>query len=113
MASLFTKIIEGEIKGTVLYKDDVCAAILDIKPEAPKHILIIPRKEIASTDAAKPEDKAILGHCLLVAAEIARQQGISETGYRLVINTGNHAGQTVSHLHIHLLGGRQLDWPPG
>lgn len=113
MASIFTKVINGEIKGTVLYQDEICAALLDIQPVAPKHILVVPRKEIKSTDDATAEDKSILGHCLMVAAEIARKQGLADDGYRLVINTGKHGGQTVDHLHIHVLGGRKFQWPPG
>ncbi|MBX3022979.1 MAG: histidine triad nucleotide-binding protein [Bdellovibrionales bacterium] len=113
MASILTKILKKEIPGKILHEDEICAAILDINPQAPKHILIYPKKEIVSTDTATPEDKAILGHCLLVAAEVARQQGISERGYRLVINTGEDGAQTIPHLHIHLLGGRPMDWPPG
>lgn len=113
MASILTRVLSKEIPGTILHEDEHCAAILDIKPEAPKHILVFPKKEIQSTATATKEDKLILGHCLLVAAEIARTQGISEGGYRLVINTGENGGQTISHLHIHLLGGRPLGWPPG
>lgn len=113
MASLFTKIIRGEIKGTVIFEDDLCAAILDIQPQAPKHILIVPKKEIESIAHATEEDKAVLGHLLLVAGELARKQGLEENGYRLVTNIGRHGGQSVAHLHIHLLGGRQMSWPPG
>lgn len=113
MASIFTKIIKGEIKGTVVHEDEHCAVLVDIQPQAPKHFLVIPKKEIISVHEAKPEDKALLGHLLLVAAEVARKQGVGERGYRLVINTNQDGGQTVSHLHIHLLAGRQMQWPPG
>jgi histidine triad (HIT) family protein len=113
MASLFTKIINGEIPGKIIHQDEQCFAIADIQPEAPKHFLIIPRKEIRSLDTATPEDEPVLGHLLVTAAEIARQQGIHQDGYRVVINTNKHAGQTVFHLHVHLLGGRQMSWPPG
>lgn len=113
MSTLFTKLINGEIKGEILYQDDLCAAILDYRPQAPKHILIIPKKELSSLADANTQDQPMLGHLLLIAAKIARDQGVSETGYRLVLNVGKDGGQSVDHLHIHLLGGRALDWPPG
>lgn len=113
MASLFTKIANGEIPGKIIHQDDLCFAIQDISPQAPAHFLLIPRKELKSIDEGKPEDQQLLGHLLLTAGQIARQHGLSANGYRLVINTGNHGGQTVSHLHIHILGGRQMSWPPG
>lgn len=113
MASLFTKIAKGEIPGTIVYEDEHCFALRDIQPQGPLHFLIIPRKEIASVDTATTEDKAVIGHLLLVAAELARKNGISKDGYRLVINTNKHGGQTVFHLHVHLIGGRQMEWPPG
>lgn len=113
MASLFTKIINGEIKGTIVYQDEHCAVINDIQPQAPKHLLVIPKKEIESVASASSEDQMVLGHLLLTAAKVARDQGFAQSGYRLVINTGKNGGQTVSHLHIHLLAGRQMEWPPG
>jgi histidine triad (HIT) family protein len=113
VASLFTKIATGEIPGTLVHQDDLCFTIRDIHPEAPLHLLIIPRKEITSIAAASPDDKAVLGHLLLVAGELARVHGVADDGYRLVINTGKHGSQTVPHLHVHLLAGRQLGWPPG
>jgi histidine triad (HIT) family protein len=113
MASLFTKIARGEIKGTILYQDEQCFAIADINPQAPKHILLIPRQEITGISTAQLADKALLGHLLLTAGQIAHAQGLDADGYRLVINNGEHAGQTVPHLHIHILGGRELKWPPG
>ena len=113
MATLFTKIRTGEIPGDVLYQDETCFAIRDIKPEAPRHLLVIPVKEIPAVDAATAEHKTILGHCLLVAAELARREGIAKTGYRLVINNGADAGQSVDHIHVHVLGGREMKWPPG
>lgn len=113
MASLFTKIFNGDIKGTIVHQDDRCAVLKDINPQAPVHLLVIPKKEIVSIAHAKPEDEALLGHLLLTAAKVARDQGISESGYRLVINIGEHAGMTVPHVHVHLLGGRDLSWPPG
>jgi len=111
--SIFTKIVQGEIKGTIVHEDDLCAAIVDIQPQAPKHLLVFPKKEIQSVDTATAEDRNLLGHLLWVAAEVARKQGFSEKGYRLVINTGEHGAQSIPHLHIHVLGGRQMEWPPG
>ena len=113
MATLFTKILNGEIPGKILHQDEHCAAIADIQPQAPKHILIFPKKEIRSVADAAPEDKMVLGHLLMTAAKVARDLGIAESGYRLVINTGKHGGQTVDHIHVHLLAGRQMEWPPG
>lgn len=113
MASLFTKIANGEIPGELLHQDDVCFALRDIHPQAPHHVLVIPRKEIRSVDQTSPEDRAILGHVLFTAGALAKKLGLSEGGYRLVINAGDDGGQTVPHLHVHLLGGRQLTWPPG
>jgi len=113
MASLFTKIISGEIKGTILYQDDHCAAIVDIQPQAPHHFLVVPKKEIPSVAHADAGDEKTLGHLLVIAAKIARDYGFAESGYRLVINTGANGGQTVDHLHVHVLGGRKMNWPPG
>jgi histidine triad (HIT) family protein len=113
MASVFTKVLRGEIPGKIVFEDELCFALVDIKPEAPKHFLIVPKKEITSVGAAAADDKAVLGHLLLVAADLARRHGVAETGYRLITNIGADAGQTVPHLHIHLLGGRALNWPPG
>lgn len=113
MASIFTKIIEGEIKGTIVYQDDRCAVLVDIQPQAPKHFLVIPIKEIRSVADATPQDEQLLGHLLLVAAKVAREHGFADDGYRLVINTNVAGGQTVWHLHVHLLGGRPMTWPPG
>jgi histidine triad (HIT) family protein len=111
--SIFTKIINGEIKGTIVHQDEHCAVLVDIQPQAPKHMLVVPKKEIESMAQAGPEDQMVLGHLLLTAAKVARDQGFAQNGYRLVINTGKNGGQTVSHLHIHLLAGRQMEWPPG
>jgi histidine triad (HIT) family protein len=112
MATLFTKIFKGEIPAKFIYQDDLCGVIHDLQPQAPKHFLIIPRKEIVSVDHASADDEKLLGHMVLVAAKIAKQEGLSN-GYRLVINTGQDGGQSVDHLHIHLLGGRPMQWPPG
>jgi len=110
---LFCKIIGGEIPSDRVYEDDVCFAFNDISPQAPKHILIVPRIHVDSLDTAADSDKATLGHLLLATAEIARQSGIAEDGYRVVINTNADGGQTVFHLHVHLLGGRPFVFPPG
>ena len=113
MPTLFTKIFAGEIKGEIIYQDNLCAALVDIAPQAPKHVLIIPRREIETPAAAGEGGRELLGHLLLVADKVAKQLGVVESGYRLVINVGPDAGQAVPHLHVHLLGGRKLDWPPG
>jgi histidine triad (HIT) family protein len=111
--NIFAKIIRKEIPATIIYEDDQVLAIRDIGPKAPVHILVIPKKDIARVSEAKPEDEPLLGHLLTVAAKIARQEGVDDTGYRLVINKGRDAGESVPHLHLHLLGGRPLQWPPG
>jgi histidine triad (HIT) family protein len=111
--TLFEKICDKEIPATIVYEDDRCVAFRDISPQAPLHILVIPRKAIPRVGQAKTEDEALLGHLLLTAAQVARSEGIAESGYRLVINNGPHGGEAVPHLHVHLLGGRQLKWPPG
>lgn len=112
MSCLFCKIIDGSIPSKALYQDEHCYAFADINPQAPTHLLVVPRRHIASLADAEEEDQALLGHLLAAAAEIARSSGLSK-GYRLVINTGADGGQTVEHLHVHLLGGRPLTWPPG
>ena len=111
--TLFEKIISREIPANIVFEDDHCLAFRDISPQAPIHILVIPKSVIARIGAADGENQNVLGHLLLTAAEVARREGISETGYRLVINNGSHGGETVPHLHVHLLGGRPLAWPPG
>ena len=113
MASIFTKILLGEIKGKIVYQDDQCAAIADIMPQSPTHILIFPKKEIPALSWADLSDEKLLGHLLLTAAKVAQQEGISEDGYRIVINNGKNGGQSVDHVHVHLLGGRPMEWPPG
>lgn len=113
MASIFTKIINGQIPGKIVHQDEHCAVIVDIQAVAPSHLLVIPKKEIESIATATSEDKTLLGHLLLTAAEVARKQGFAESGYRVVANIGKDGGQTVPHLHIHILGGRPLNWPPG
>ncbi len=109
--TIFSRILEGEIPCEEVYKDEFCLAFRDIQPQAPVHILIIPRKPLESLQAAKEEDKALLGHLMLVAAKVAEQEGLQD--WRTVINNGEKAGQTVFHLHVHLLGGRTMKWPPG
>lgn len=111
--NLFAKIIRKEIPATIVYEDDRALAFRDIGPKAPVHILVVPKQDIARVSEAAAGDEPLLGHLLTVAAAIARQEGIDKTGYRLVINNGRDAGESVPHLHIHLLGGRALEWPPG
>lgn len=111
--TLFTKIINGQVPAKVVYRDEQLIAIRDINPQAPTHILIIPIKPLPSLAGAVPEDAALLGALLLAAHKVAEQEGLAANGYRLVINTGRDSGQTVPHLHIHVLGGRRLTWPPG
>ncbi len=110
--SIFTKIKNKEIPGNVIYEDDKCFALEDINPQAPVHILIIPHKEIAKISDSTPEDKELLGHLLLVSKTIAQKYEL-QNNYRLIINNGAGAGQSVFHIHVHLMGGRSLDWPPG
>lgn len=112
MKTIFQKIMDGEIPSEIVYRDGVCFAIKDINPQAPVHILLIPAKPIARLAEAKEEDAEILSHLMLAAPKIAREQGL-EGGFRVVINNGLIAGETVPHLHIHILGGRQMAWPPG
>lgn len=111
--TLFEKIYEGEIPAKILHKDNLCCAFADISPQAPAHFLVIPRKPIPRIGEATSEDQSLLGHLLLTAGQVAEQLGLDKTGFRTVINHGKHGGETVPHLHIHVLGGRQLDWPPG
>lgn len=113
MSTIFKKIIDKEVPADVVYEDDQCLAFRDLKPQAPTHILVIPKKEIPSMDKAEESDKEVLGHLMLTAAKIARNEGLADDGYRLVVNTNEHAGQTVFHLHVHIIGGRRLQWPPG
>jgi histidine triad (HIT) family protein len=113
MSCLFCKIVDGSIPSTAVYQDDLCYAFADINPQAPVHILIAPREHIVSmADGQEDSSSALFGHLLWIAAQIARSKGLTK-GYRAVINTGEDGGQTVDHLHVHLLGGRSLTWPPG
>lgn len=110
---IFCGIAEGERPARVCHEDEQCVAFHDIHPQAPVHILVVPRRHIASLNAARPEDEALLGHLLRVAAQLAGENGIAASGFRTVINTNAEAGQSVYHLHVHLLGGRRMRWPPG
>jgi len=110
-ACLFCRIARKEIPATLVAETDECVAFRDINPEAPVHILVIPRDHIPSASAVK--DAAVVGKMTQLAAELAKREGIAESGYRLVMNTNADAGQTVFHLHMHLLGGRRMAWPPG
>lgn len=110
--NIFKKILDKQIPAKLVHEDDVCVAFHDVGPKAPVHVLIIPRKEIRTHEDLQPEDAAIVGHMHLVAAQLAKTLGLTD-GYRLVINCKERAGQTVPHLHMHLLGGRDLTWPPG
>jgi histidine triad (HIT) family protein len=112
-ATIFEKIIAREIPAEIVYEDDLVVAFRDNGPKAPVHILIVPRKHIARIADAKPEDHKVLGHLLLKAVEVANKVGLKETGYRLVINNGPDGGESVPHLHCHILGGRKMAWPPG
>ena len=112
MSCLFCKIASGEIPSTAVYQDDSTYAFADISPKAPVHVLIIPREHIGSLAEATAEHGALLGHLMGVAAKIARNKGLAK-GYRVVVNIGEEGGQTVDHLHLHLMGGRQMTWPPG
>lgn len=113
MPTLFTRIINREIPAKIVYEDDLCLAFEDIAPKAPTHVLVIPKREIASLDALAESDAELIGHLMLVIGRLARDLGVAKSGYRIVANTGADGGQTVDHLHFHLLAGRALQWPPG
>ena len=110
---LFCQIIARERPGRIVHEDDLCVAIEDVHPASPVHILVLPRKHIPTLKDSVPEDQALLGHLLLVAARVAEGKKIVEAGFRTVINTNAGAGQTVYHLHVHVMGGRAMHWPPG
>jgi histidine triad (HIT) family protein len=110
--TIFSRIIRGEIPARIVHDDDLCLAFHDVAPQAPVHVLVIPRQPVASLAAVTESDTALLGHLLVVASSLARSLGLAD-GYRLVINCGRDGGQTVDHLHVHLLGGRAMGWPPG
>ena len=111
--TVFCKIIRREILADIVYEDEKALAFRDVSPHAPTHLLIIPKESIASVADAQEEDATLLGHLMVVARKIAHSEGILEDGFRLVVNTGKDGGQTIPHLHIHVLGGRPLSWPPG
>lgn len=111
--NIFAKISRGEVPVEAIYEDDYVIAFRDINPQAPVHALVIPKKEIENVLALTPEDRELAGAVLLAAAEVARRLGVAESGIRIVFNAGSDGGQTVPHLHAHILGGRSLSWPPG
>jgi histidine triad (HIT) family protein len=110
---IFCRIAAGEIPAKIVRQDDDTVAFRDIDAKAPTHVLVIPRRHIPSVNVLAPEDAALVGKLFLVAKEIARDDGVAESGYRLVVNAGPNAGQSVDHIHLHILGGRGLAWPPG
>ena len=110
--TIFKRIIDGEIPANIVHDDEHCLAFHDVAPQAPTHVLVIPRKEIASVDAISEGDAALLGHMWIVIRKLASDLGLGD-GYRVVVNCGKDGGQTVDHLHFHILGGRSLSWPPG
>jgi histidine triad (HIT) family protein len=111
--TIFQKIADREIPADIIYEDDDCLAFRDVSPKAPTHVLLIPREPIPSLNELTDEHTKLLGHMWSVIPQLARQLGVAEGGYRVVVNCGKDGGQSVDHLHFHLLGGRQLDWPPG
>ncbi len=110
---LFCRIIAQEIPAEIIYEDEQAVAFRDINPQAPVHVLVVPRRHLPNLGAAQAEDEDLVGHLCAVAAELARRERIAKSGYRLVANVGPDAGESVHHLHFHLLGGRRLTWPPG
>ena len=113
MSTIFSKIINKEIHADILFENDKILAFRDISPQAPVHFLVIPKKEIRTINDINEDDKSLIGELFIVAKEIAKKEGISEEGYRTIFNCNEHGGQTVYHIHLHVLGGRQLEWPPG
>ena len=113
MSTIFSKIINKEIHADILFENDKILAFRDISPQAPVHFLVIPKKEIITINDINEEDKSLIGELFIVAKEIAKKEGIAENGYRTIFNCNEHGGQTVYHIHLHVLGGRQLEWPPG
>jgi histidine triad (HIT) family protein len=113
MSCLFCKIASGELESDIVYQDRSVVAFRDIHPQAPHHILVIPRKHIATVNDAQPEDNALVGKLILTAQQIAKDLRVATEGYRLVMNCNGHGGQTVFHVHLHLLAGRPMHWPPG
>jgi len=113
MSTIFSKIIAREIPARIAYEDDRCLAFYDVNPQAPVHFLVVPKREIPRVAATTPADEPLLGHLIQVAQRVAGKEGLGETGFRLVINNGPDGGETVPHLHVHVLGGREMQWPPG
>ena len=113
MSTIFTKIINKEISADIIYEDDISIAFNDISPQAPIHFLVIPKKEISTINDISDIDKQIVGHLFIVAKKLTKQLGISDDGYRIVFNCNENGGQTVYHIHMHVLGGRKFKWPPG
>ncbi|MFQ6104323.1 MAG: histidine triad nucleotide-binding protein [Candidatus Glassbacteria bacterium] len=113
MECLFCKITAGEIQSEIVYEDDTVVAFEDISPQAPVHILVVPKKHISTLDDLTDEDSSLAGELLIVAKELAKEKGVTDKGYRIVLNCNRGAGQTVFHIHAHLLGGREFGWPPG
>ena len=113
MSTIFSKIINKEIHADILFENDKILAFRDTSPQAPVHFLVIPKKEIRTINDLNEEDKSLIGELFIVAKEIAKKEGISEKGYRTIFNCNEYGGQTVYHIHLHVLGGRRLEWPPG
>lgn len=113
MKTIFQKIIDREIPAQLAHEDEHCIALHDINPQAPVHVLVIPKRLIPRIAGASADDQTLLGHLLLSAAAVAKKLGLEESGFRIVINNGRDGGETVPHLHVHVLGGRPLGWPPG
>src|SRR5579862_7806927 len=111
--TLFEKIVAREIPATIVYEDELVLGIRDINPQAPVHLLIFPKRVVPRIAEAGPDDGKLLGYLLLKAAELAEKAGLTKDGYRLVINNGQNGGETIPHLHVHILGGRHMQWPPG
>jgi len=111
--TIFAKILRGDLPADIVHEDERCIAFRDINPQAPVHVLVIPRKEMRNINEMSDADEGLVGHLFSVARDLATKLGVAESGFRLVINNGIDAGQTVSHLHVHLLGGRSMTWPPG
>lgn len=111
--TIFGMILRGEVRADIVYEDELCIAFRDINPQADIHVLVIPRTPIRSLAHAEPDQGELLGHLLAVCASVAAEEGVAESGYRVVTNIGRHGGQSVEHLHFHVLGGRRMGWPPG
>ena len=111
--TIFSKIIRREIPAKVVHEDDLCLAFHDVQPQAPIHVLVIPKKAIVSLEQLAAEDAALMGHLWMVIPQLARELGVADRGYRVVVNCGQQGGQSVDHLHFHILGGRDMTWPPG